>query len=134
MHLGFQRLATVLLTLTCFALTQGCSTSGELTGTPYKLPDAITELSPESQETLRAVFTIDGVVGPVTMEIDTASATASGQSVLPNEKVEDANIHVELYGSLSSATEEVLLGSVNGSLTIEPGQYNSANLEPMTMG
>ncbi|MBT5753306.1 MAG: hypothetical protein HOI33_11460, partial [Rhodospirillaceae bacterium] len=132
MHLGFQRLATVLLTLTCFALTQGCSTSGELTGTPYKLPDAITELSPESQATLRAVFTIDGVVGPVTMQIDTASATASGQYVLPNDKVEDATIHIELYGSLSSATEEVLLGSVNGSLTIEPGQYNSANLDPMT--
>ena len=48
MKISVHRIAAVFATLSILALSPGCSTNGEITGTPYKLPDAVSELSADS--------------------------------------------------------------------------------------
>lgn len=92
----------------------------------------LTTLPAASQERLRVLASIPGVLEPSPMRVDLGKDQASGSFTLADTNVTQAELKIEVFSGLSESSSEVLLARSLTLLSIERGKRNQAKVERLT--
>ena len=93
---------------------------------------ALSKLSEDTLDTLRAEASIEGVLSASPLTINREKNLAMGTFTIPNQKVKDALIEVSYFASLSAESEEVPVAKNEAVLTLKKGQLNKPTFGPVT--